>query len=390
MAPVDAKLTRAAAACARSAFGDVRITRTYALRDQPGLMVARLDLQTAAGPQSVIVKLARPRERAALEVLTSAGVAAVPRLLAATGDPPLVLMADAGTSPSLADRLLGADPEAAAAAVSRWAVALARVQAAGLKLGPAFRDRLTALAAGAEPATPDPDSYRNRFARDRGVGWKVAVTRPGSAAVITETIRGLRAGLAPLGVTCGPQEAAELHALAARLGPAAGPGALTPGDGCPDNNVDAPGGLVLVDLESAGVRHLAWDAAYLSVPWPTCWCSWRLPAAVQAAALDRWRAILAPRLAPAAAARLDDAVADATIGWALITSAWFLGAAHRDEPLGPGGSLRPGPRELIQHRLGVAAETGAGTVLGRLASRAQAATRRAWGDRPLVLAPAWH
>ena len=24
-------------------------------------------------------------------------------------------------------------------------------------------------------------------------------------------------------------------------------------------------------------RHVAWDLAYLRVPWPTCWCSWRLP-----------------------------------------------------------------------------------------------------------------
>lgn len=134
-----------------------------------------------------------------------------------------------------------------------------------------------------------------------------------------------------------------------------GPGALTPGDACPDNNAETPGGLVLLDFETAGFRHIAWDAAYLTVPWPTCWCSWRLPAAVQAAALARWRATVEPALGPAVAAALDDAIRDATVGWALITAAWFLRAAHRNQPLGPGGRLRPGSRELVQHRLGVAA-----------------------------------
>jgi hypothetical protein len=72
--------------------------------------------------------------------------------------------------------------------------------------------------------TPDeaPDVYRNRFGRERAVGWKVAASRPASDEVILDTIDGLRDGLALLGVT------------------------------------------------------VAWDAAYLTVPWPTCWCSWRL------------------------------------------------------------------------------------------------------------------
>ena len=53
--------------------------------------------------------------------------------------------------------------------------------------------------------------------------------------------------------------------------------ALTPGDTCPDNNVLTEAGVVLFDFEAAAIRHLAWDAAYLRVPWPSCWCAWRLP-----------------------------------------------------------------------------------------------------------------
>jgi hypothetical protein len=89
------------------------------------------------------------------------------------------------------------------------------------------------------------------------------------------------------------------------------------------------------------------------------------------------------------AATLDRAVRDATVGWAMITTAWFLGNAYRDQPLGPGGSRRPGPRELIQHRLGVAARQAPGSVLGSLAAKALDATCAAWGELVLPPAPAW-
>jgi hypothetical protein len=158
---------------------------------------------------------------------------------------------------------------------------------------------------------------------------------------------------------------------------------------CPDNNVETPDRLVLVDFEGAEFRHIAWDAAYLTVPWPSCWCSWRIPDDVSASALGRWRATIEPHLAPAAAAMLDDAIRDATIAWALITTAWFLDTARRDRPLGPGGSLRPGPRELIQHRLGVAAAAQPTGALGTLAATALDATYAAWGSRPLLLGAVW-
>ena len=46
--------------------------------------------------------------------------------------------------------------------------------------------------------------------------------------------------------------------------------ALTPADACPDNNVLIGRRRVLIDFEGAQWRHLAWDVAYLFVPWPTC------------------------------------------------------------------------------------------------------------------------
>lgn len=386
-------VTAAALACARSVLGsDARLDAFRVLRGRPGGSVLRLSLTTADGPTSVIAKQAAPRERAALEVLAQAGVAGVPRLLAASGDPPLVLMSDAGAGPSVADRLMGRDPDAAARTVARWAGALGRLHAATLGLGSAFAERLAALdAAATEPEPPDP--RRHWFGAGRGVSWKHAVRHPGSADVIAETFAGLRDGFAAYGVTVSADVFAELTAIAGRLvadpGAQAGPGALTPCDTCPDNEVDNADGLVLLDFEGAQFRHVAWDAAYLTVPWPSCWCSWRLPSPVADAALREWRAVVAPPLGPQVAATLEAAIADATVAWALITSAWFLDAAQAGRPLGRGGSLRPGSRELIQHRLGVAAAVGAEGVLGELAARALAAVRAAWGDRPLPLAPAW-
>jgi len=62
--------------------------------------------------------------------------------------------------------------------------------------------------------------------------------------VIADAFGGLRDGRAPLGVTAGPDALAELRAIAGRLRADSaglhGPGALTPGDTCPDNNVETP------------------------------------------------------------------------------------------------------------------------------------------------------
>src|SRR2546429_3760393 len=83
----------------------------------------------------------------------------------------------------------------------------------------------------------------------------------------------------------------ELRGLGSRLS-CAGPAALTPADACPDNNVRTAGGLVLIDFEGAQWRHIAWDVAYLAVPWPSCWCAWQLPADVAARAVEAYRARL--------------------------------------------------------------------------------------------------
>src|SRR5439155_252120 len=48
-------------------------------------------------------------------------------------------------------------------------------------------------------------------------------------------------------------------------------------------------GLVPIDFEGAEWRHVAWDVAYLTVPWPSCWCSWRIPRSVAEQATHAYR-----------------------------------------------------------------------------------------------------
>ena len=67
------------------------------------------------------------RERVGLGVAGVAGLA--PRLLASAVDPPLVVMEDLGSAPSVADHLLGTDPAAADHALVAWAQALGRLHA---------------------------------------------------------------------------------------------------------------------------------------------------------------------------------------------------------------------------------------------------------------------
>jgi hypothetical protein len=300
-----------------------------------------------------------PRESAALSVL-GGRIPSAPTLLATVADPPLIVMADLGAGPSLADRLLGDDPAAAEAALRSWARALGRLHAATLEEGAAFAAALT----------PGVASDSTEAMVDEGIGY-------------------LSRNLARIGVTLPEEPIAALRALPAGVG---GPVALSPADTCPDNNVGTSEGLVLVDFESATVRPVAWDLAYLAVPWPSCWCAWRLPDALALEAVAEWRRASGLSLS-------NEDIARAAIGWAMLTVGWFLGGAFdgRQDMGGPG---RPGAprRPLILHRLGLltgAVATPLGQMadlvdpaLGALAARVRQALVRDWGEQALPLPPA--
>jgi hypothetical protein len=306
-----------------------------------------------AGEGTVIVKQFAspeggfPREAAALSVLPPD--APTPRLLGVRASPPTIVLADAGTGPSVADALLGDDPAVARESLLSWASTLARLHDSTVDRGEAFRAALAAR-------TDEPASL--------------------AAVEIGETVETLTARCADLGVAGAGDE---LRELGARL--TGGPAVLSPGDTCPDNNVAVPGGRVLIDFENAQWRHPAWDVSYLSVPWPTCWCSWRLPASVAEEAIGRYREASALPWARSDDFRPD--VEAATTVWAFVSTAMLLGRALGDDPPPADPRKRmPTRRAMILHRLGAVRGS-------QLARDLRAALVSRWGEVPLAYAPAF-
>ena len=327
------------------------------------------------GPPTLIVKLCPDageswaRESAALAAVP--GQAPVPRLIAASADPPAIVMTDAGTGPSLADALLGSDPAQATAAVVRFAEALAALHLATQDAHDSFAAELAARSAGTVPPALIP-------------------------ALVTSAAGALDRYCAQLGVTVPPGSLAELTGLPARLSES-GPSALTLADACPDNNVLTPDGYLLIDFEEAEWLPVAWDVAYLTVPWPSCWCCFTLPAGVTRRALDRYRSVAAGRLPYLGTPAFERDVALATAGWAMVSSSWFLGRAAGEDPrfdseieeIDETGEL-PTRRAVIAHRLATAQRTEELPALASLAGRLRAALIKRWGgESPLRPAPAF-
>jgi len=299
------------------------------------------------------------RERVGLGVAGSVGVA--PRLLATVADPPLVVMEDLGTASDVAEHLLGSDPLTADDALLAWARALGTLHAR------THADRAVIATAFAEAEGAVLDEPVDRF-------------HAGVAGSTDQATRDWAADAEALGIDGPP----DVGALAAVL---ADPEhhALSPADVCPDNNLLLPDGCRLIDFEWAEVRHPAWDAAYLAVPWPTCWCSWRIPEASAQRALHAYREE-AVRAVPyiGTDAFLDDVEA-ARVCWALVSVSWSLRHGLREEstPTPSGPSTRP----RMQHRLHQVAESG--TAAAAFAGEVLEHTRQQWGDLALALAPAY-
>jgi aminoglycoside/choline kinase family phosphotransferase len=302
------------------------------------------------------------RESAALAVLPAG--ARGPRLVAEGDAPPIVILADVGDGPTVADALLGRDPEAAAAAVIAWAEAVAGLHAATRDLRPAFRRELAA--------------------REGDVHVADAPT----AARIEDAVRLLDRQCGGLGVRVPTGAFDELRELAHRLD-GSGTAALTPADTCPDNHVRVGDGLVLLDFEDAQWRHVAWDVAYLCVPWPSCWCSWRLPEPVSAAAVGAYRAIAAAAFPEVAEPAFEREVEAATVGWCMASAGAWLDVALAHDPPVTGRGPTPTGRARLLHRLERAATSPELPAAAELAARLLEELRGRWGDVPLALAPAF-
>lgn len=277
--------------------------------------------------------------------LAAAGGLRTPRLLGVCEDPAVLVMTDLGEGPNLADLLLGTDPRAAADGVRDWAATVAAVQEGTV-------DRVDDFVA--------------------ALGDVPAHSTMAEVAGLAAVLEGLSArhGL--------PWSDRVTAALAEHAAPLADPGEqrFSPGDTCPDNNVRTADGLHLIDLEWAEVRHRAWEAAYLRVPWPTCWCAWAIPEEVAVAAA-----------APFAAS--PDDVDRATLLWCLLTSSWFLAGALDPTSVNSDTDRRPGRWALVLSRLSLAARLPGPAALTSYAAALRDELAARWGEHPLVPAPAF-
>lgn len=353
---------------ARAVLPGVTLRAGERLRSSPRATVLRAE---AAWPDrestSVVVKQFQDageswvREAAALAVLPPGEASAI---IAAGGPPPVVVTEDLGSGGSLADALLGDDPETAVSAVEDWARAVARLHSAGRPLRDRFREAL----------------------EDRQGDAMVDECRV--SIEVDEAVRTLDAHCASLGVSIPTHALDDLRSLAPRLG-AERCASLSPIDTCPDNNVRVGDRLVLIDFEGAQWRHIAWDVAYLSVPWPSCWCSWRLPDDVAQRGLDAYRQAAIEAFPEVGDDDFARDVEAATAGWALTSTTYFLDNALGSDPDTNPDRPTPTRRAMISHRLGVAARTTELPALAELAGGLADELLRRWGPVPLEYAPAF-
>jgi hypothetical protein len=276
-------------------------------------------------------------EAAGLALTGGAGLG--PRLLAAGRDTLTVVMSDLGSAPSLADLLLGGDRAVAGAALLDWAAALGELAAAGHGRAGEHAALLAEYLDGRAPfRLADALARRIAAAPERAAlaGARLAGPRRSGARLLAGGDAG---GLA-----------AELAEITGLVRSAEYP-AFSPGDVCPDNSLLTPAGVRFVDHETAGYDSVFLTAAYLRMPFSSCWCAFSLPPGLAARAESAYRAAVT-RLYPEMGddGRWQRGVRLAVAAWTLHAMGWLLARALQgNEPL---DDLRtaPRPRTLMRFR----------------------------------------
>ena len=294
------------------------------------------------------------REAAGLRLLPSTA-----QLLAADKATRTIVMTDVGAHPTLADHLRGQDPEIAWAASVTWAAALGRLCAAGAGRTESF------------------DAEHRRWGGGDEDQWLEAV--PG---------RGVRRLVDELGLPSPAGLDDDLRRVAALANPGTA-GVLTPGDTCPDNVLLAgpsPNDVTFVDLEATSVHHVALDAAYVVLPFASCWCVFTPAPGLTGAMVSAFTTAAAPGIGTVAAPAfwtVDVPVASGA--WVLAASSWLLDGALEDNPrIGPREGAAPSYRELLvgRWRWGAVHLGQMLPAVAELLSQAESWAAREWGEQP--------
>ena len=319
-----------------------------------GTVVVKSYPATAAGTESFAA------ETAGLAFVSGMGVS--PDLLAADPVHRVIVMSDLGTAPSLADLLLSGSSRSAADALLDWAEACGQ-------LGVATAGRRREF----EFAGPDTADGARHWLERRI--WEV----PGLLAdVRIEVPAGLADDLAEIASLL-TSERFEV---------------FSPGDICPDNNLITSDGVKFIDFESAEFHSAFLDAAYLRMPFSTCWCVFRLPAELGQSALARYRELIATVFPDLAADEIwQTGVRRAVAAWTLHALTYQLDrSVIGDASMNPLASQAPTRRQLLRYRWGrLAAEldqAGELPAISALMSNLLTATQ-SWQAPGLPLYPAF-
>lgn len=211
----------------------------------------------------------------------------------------LLVLEDLGHAPTLADKLLGNDARAAERALLSWSRSLGRLHAttAGREADfDALQRRLT---------VPD---FKDPLAIDGASALNDLPALLHSELGVTTSVAVLE---------CAERSRRLLETGRHR--------AFSPSDSCPDNNLITNRGVRFLDLEGGCVRNAIFDAAYLRVPFPSCWCPFALPNGMTDAMLAGWRAevrVVWPDLDDDAV--LLPALLDAQLFWVWLTTWQFF------------------------------------------------------------------
>ncbi|MBA2609341.1 MAG: hypothetical protein H0U92_10405 [Actinobacteria bacterium] len=219
----------------------------------------------------------------------------------------VVVMEDLGAGESMADLLLGTDPDRAAAALITWATTL------GAALKPTLRQGVASVA----------------FEMDTRVD-------------------GLRLLADDFGVTVDARVVDDIAAIHAAI---TGPTpwlVFGPSDACPDNNrVFADGSIKLFDFEGASWRHASAEAAYARAPFCTCWCVAALPPGMT----DRMEQAFLAAFAPPDADAFRTTIAPAAIAYCLHTFEYYQHFVETNRPMGPTDTAPSNGRQYVLARL---------------------------------------
>jgi hypothetical protein len=220
----------------------------------------------------------------------------------------VLVLADLGGAPTLADVLADPDPVLAQRGLVAWAQALGRMHAAT-----AFREG-------------DFAALLRHAGRAR---WTDPLEGPATAA-LAELPAALESAL---GVRT-PTEVVRRATATDRVLGRSVLRAFSPSDLCPDNAMLTAAGVQFLDFEWGGFRDVFLDAVYALVPFPGCWCSPQLSADQAEHLVQAWRGEVVgvwPQLADDALLRAG--LLDAQLLWTWVSTRWFLpGHATRADP----------------------------------------------------------